>query len=492
MSELSQRIITSHKEAAKRAVFFLNKKRKLKMTVSESLELLSCILGVSNWQTLLAMAGQEKGPRIDDGKAVVQGGATVVAVDYVEMLKNYYGTATSWGEHPSHLRSDWQLEVENGDTGAPYWAYVLSEIESRGEMLPWERDESLEVRLAKAAGWIVEDAGVGADYFSASGWRRLRQGKTEPEIRGCDTELEAWQLAAGEVSSRVCQVFWLRSTQWRAMTFDEQLSKAEQAYDLDSELGDAPSDELDNDYTLLPGEMTKDSRKFSQTVAFCRFAGVTAEYSEGQGQWATSDGFSYVTEEDAWEKSATRIQENILIGTKITETQWKGFDLETKLEWVKRVRNWERHVTVLSSDIRVVTGKMSEAERAKSPHAALLKAAKTVIEFDSDGWVTSETKVFRGTAVLPQDTEALAYQVAATATVDYVKSLNGITDEDWLGMSGRERVRFMDVLLWTHRVIVRDPFDDDLKMKLDSRYPGWRSLHRYAQRKLVVALSKSK
>lgn len=38
-----------------------------------------------------------------------------------------------WGSHPNYPRSDWQYEVENGDTGLSYWEWVLGKVESDEE-----------------------------------------------------------------------------------------------------------------------------------------------------------------------------------------------------------------------------------------------------------------------------------------------------------------------------------------------------------------------
>jgi hypothetical protein len=57
-----------------------------------------------------------------------------------ERLASLYGTDHGWGEHPNYPRADWKYQVENGDTGASYWDFVVSEIESNEDVFPWESE----------------------------------------------------------------------------------------------------------------------------------------------------------------------------------------------------------------------------------------------------------------------------------------------------------------------------------------------------------------
>lgn len=41
------------------------------------------------------------------------------------IAKEHHGT---WGDHPQHLVSDWQYEVEYDDTRLGYWEWVANEI----------------------------------------------------------------------------------------------------------------------------------------------------------------------------------------------------------------------------------------------------------------------------------------------------------------------------------------------------------------------------
>jgi hypothetical protein len=65
---------------------------------------------------------------------------TVVESNEVELLTNDIRTAAVaklitvnggnlWGVHPKYPKSDWQFEVENGDTMLGYWEWVLCKLE---------------------------------------------------------------------------------------------------------------------------------------------------------------------------------------------------------------------------------------------------------------------------------------------------------------------------------------------------------------------------
>lgn len=183
MSELAQRIVTSHKQAAKRATEHLARTRNLKLSSAESLELVARVLGVANWQTLLGMANAGQGPRVDDGTLAATVAPVAEELSDAQKLANYYGTEDSWGEHPKYPRKDWEYLVDNGDTGAAYWDHVVGEIEIRQEMFPWERDACFDVKLVSMAGANVDEGDDGwmlcseRDYFvcetddEASMWR---------------------------------------------------------------------------------------------------------------------------------------------------------------------------------------------------------------------------------------------------------------------------------------------------------------------------------
>lgn len=323
MSELAQRIIASHKAAAKRAVLHLGKTRKLKMSSTESLELVAQVLGVANWQTLLAMANEGKGPRIDDGTlstaAPVSTQAVVEEKSTVERLADYYGTPTSWGEHPRYTRAMWSDECEDGNTGASYWQYVLSEIESWGDMVPWERDQSFAVKLARLAGMDVVPTGPDDDE---SGWTLsdplgLSFSSTQ------DSESEMWAIASDDVMKHLIHVFQLSQAVFNHMSEKSWLIAATSYFTEGpkapecEQYKEAAFDELEG-YKMFPGEMTKDERKFSEAVALCRGVNIEALYSEAkatEGKYWVAGFEFYRTEAEAWEMTAKAIRDAVIAAT---------------------------------------------------------------------------------------------------------------------------------------------------------------------------------
>jgi hypothetical protein len=338
MSELAQRIVTSHKAAAKRAVFHLGKTRKLRMSSTESLELVACILGVANWQTLLAMAKEGRGPRIDDGTFVAT--APGVEKSDAEKLADYYDTDDSWGEHPYHTRKDWEHEVDEGNTGQGYWDHVAHEIDIRHEMFPWERDASFDIKLAQAAGFVVGYE-IEEDGETHWGWSVRDPESLELTILDRESEEEAWKLAAKEAEQVTCERLDIKTELWKAYFERKKLDAVARAYTPDSDEREAPSDELDNGYRLLRGEMTKDSRKFSQDVALCRELGLKALYTDekaDEGKYWEINGTFYATETEAWGQQALIVRNAVLTVMGLDASVWDGYDLDTKLEVARR--NW--------------------------------------------------------------------------------------------------------------------------------------------------------
>jgi hypothetical protein len=339
MSELAQRIVASHKAAAKRAVFHMGKTRKLKLSATESLELVACVLGVANWQTLLALANDGKGPRIDDGTLAVAAPAPAPVEaeekSAAERLADYYGTPTSWGEHPKYTREDWSLEVENGDTGASYWNYVVSEIESWGDMFPWERDESFAVKLARLAGMEVEPTGRDDDE---TGWtlsdpHGLSFSSTQ------DSESEMWAIASDDVMKHLIQVFQLSQVVFNHMSENAWLIAATSYFTDGPKAPEAEQhrepafDELEG-YMMSPGEMTKDERKFSEAVALCRGLDIEALYSEAKAEegkyWVAGFEF-YKTEAEAWIGAARAVRDNVLHSAGISLEDWYKQTLHSQI-----------------------------------------------------------------------------------------------------------------------------------------------------------------
>jgi hypothetical protein len=231
MENVSERIIASHRNAVERAVRFLLVRRNLAIQTTEAQELVAAILGVANWQTLLSMGKKGRGPRIPDASPAAPDLLPPVVPPVAlpqsdaERLADYYGTADSWGAHPDHPRSNWEVEVENGNTGGSYWQFVVSEIEADQEMFPWERDASVDAKLASAAGWNMAHFRA-LDGERLDDWSAMRDDIAAPDIVEAASEEEAWQLAAIAVGKDVCHLRGWSEVQWRAMTDEAQREAA--------------------------------------------------------------------------------------------------------------------------------------------------------------------------------------------------------------------------------------------------------------------------
>lgn len=229
MPELAQRITASHKAAAKRAAAHLARTRKLKLSATESLELVASVMGVANWQTLLAMAREGRGPRIDDGQPQPAPDKSI-AQRLAEYFEKPDGT---WGEHPDVSREDWAYECDNGNTRRSYWEFVEAKMDEIGEMPPWERDASFAVILAKAAGIDVE---LNEDE---DGWTALDPlGFMFLADQGC--EKDVWEAAAADVERYIARKRHLTQGQVDSLTEQEWLALASEVFQSPPE-GDHPS-----------------------------------------------------------------------------------------------------------------------------------------------------------------------------------------------------------------------------------------------------------
>jgi len=262
MSNLTQRIIDSHKASAKRLAKVLFETKNVTMSTAESLELVACVLGVKNWQTLLALAHQRKGPRITEKDSSSPIDSPTVSINYPEKLQAYYETPTGWGNHPFITRERWQHEVDNGDTGSSYWGWVFSLLDEMRSMFPWELDQDPRVAIAKIAGWSTIYGGDrGGEFFD--GWSAQSSDDRNPAISDCDTELEAWAEAAETVIVEVCEVLNIPEAQWQALSHEEKIDQVTRWKLLH-----------------LPGEMSRDARKYNFCVKHGKSYGINVTYSE--------------------------------------------------------------------------------------------------------------------------------------------------------------------------------------------------------------------
>jgi len=381
MSELAQRIIASHKAAAKRAVFHLNTTHKLKMSSTESLELVACVLGVANWQTLLAMAKEGTGPRIDESLLTVSKPlpAEQQEKSIAQMLANYYGTTTSGGEHPHYPRTDWAYQVENGenvDKGNSYWQYVEGMIDLQREMLPWKREQSFAVKLARIAGMNVlihyENKGGNPDgpegydlsdqelalKLARFGARNVFPNRgtnkelDEDESEGWDladphglsftstqsSESEMWEAAALDVRKHLIRVFHLEQAVFENMSEEAWLTAA-QNYFVEGPKATAEEQLRKPKYdswegrTMLPGELSEDDRKSLATAGFCQALQLPVHYSEEKSEegkyWVAGFQF-YPKEIDAWYQLEMIVRNEVISATGMSPAAWLGLDVDAR------------------------------------------------------------------------------------------------------------------------------------------------------------------
>lgn len=223
MSNDTQSITSSHKEAAKRASQYLQGVRNLKLKPAEALELVARVLGVANWQTLNAMAKQGRAPRmVESGNAAL--------VDSVEararQMSEMYSVANGWKEHPFLLREDWVTCDSAGvDDGYDYWRFVVRRLGEIKAVMPWDREELDDVKVARAGG-------IDIDYdFAAEdlGWGVASAEDDEfLDLAVHDSEMEAWRVAAAAVGV-VVGYHLNKNLPWATMALAEKLEAVQQA-----------------------------------------------------------------------------------------------------------------------------------------------------------------------------------------------------------------------------------------------------------------------
>lgn len=229
MATLAESIVTSHKEAAKRATEYLQGARNLKLKPPEALELVARVLGAANWQTLLGMAKDGKAPRaahqqeMDSAKSIAPApsdelptGSDLSKQDaqYVRQLAEYFApNAHGVSEHPRLTRQAWKEAESEHD----YWSWVFYVICADCGMLPWDADEFEPCRIAKAAGLFVE---LNENGRWTVGSQLGRAKRIPVESYYVEDERNAWMHAAEAVEA------WARGhigERWDRMPLAEKL-----------------------------------------------------------------------------------------------------------------------------------------------------------------------------------------------------------------------------------------------------------------------------
>jgi len=226
--QLAERIITSHKEAAKRATTYLQDTRNLKLKPTEALDLVARVLGAANWQTLLGLAQQGQVPRrghfppvpaeqglqsnqvdaLDDTR--ISSDTSKGDADDIRRLAKYYAREGDPGEHPRLTRQAWQA----AESERAYWEWVFYEVICDCGLLPWDADEMESYQLARAAGVTVERTENGR-------WLARAPAGLYIEVYYAANEAWAWKDASEAVHIAGINLVGAR---WPRMPFAEKLA----------------------------------------------------------------------------------------------------------------------------------------------------------------------------------------------------------------------------------------------------------------------------
>jgi hypothetical protein len=141
---------------------------------------------------------------------------------FAEKLANFFGTENSWGEHPNYPRSDWRYEVEHDNTGAAYWDYVASEIESNDDFAPWESEFVIAQTVIDELGWDVRKCPSSATAGDVA-WCVFVGGEQTPLCGSSDTQEGATLMAYRDIISKVSAHRRTSIEQSKKMTFRRQV-----------------------------------------------------------------------------------------------------------------------------------------------------------------------------------------------------------------------------------------------------------------------------
>lgn len=226
MASTADSIVTSYKEAAKRATEYLQGARNLKLKPPEALELVARVFGVANWQTLLGMAKDGKVPHASwqaatplaepaeeaagVGDAIVSSDIHPGDAEEVMRLANYYASdAGGDGEHPRWTRQAWK----SAESERPYWEWAYYEIIGAMGLLPWDADDMESCQLSRAAGVTVECTDNG--YWLAKAATGLYV-----EVYYAPDEARAWDHAGEAVYAHGVQELGRR---WSKLSLDDKM-----------------------------------------------------------------------------------------------------------------------------------------------------------------------------------------------------------------------------------------------------------------------------
>lgn len=222
MSTATQRIVTSHKEAAKRASAYLFGVRSLKLKHAEALELVARVLGVANWQTLEALANRETSQPRGLSLSVGQ------PVDMEALARQLYGeyAMQGWREHGAYLREDWANDdSDSDDSEMGYWKWVARMMVQNQELMPWEREALEDVRLARACGVDVDFDAFQSEWVLAS-----FEQDVFAELPGTASEEAAWAAAAAFGIAGAKRALGMSDSRWNGLTMEAKLSALKKQY----------------------------------------------------------------------------------------------------------------------------------------------------------------------------------------------------------------------------------------------------------------------
>ena len=346
MDDYVERLISSHKMAAKRAAAHLQKTRNLKLQPNEALELVAQISGV-NWQTLLGLAKQGRVPEnsaLPDASPVQP---AAIEWQTVYPLPSPHGksflaernVAVS-GAEPAHPESDasivsrlaaYHLPANGGNSGhpifsrkrwiektqksVPYWPWVLQCIRDYDGMLPWDRDAMPEYQLAHAAGaTVMLPDNLGFWYVEMSSswpWH---------ENKDVLAEAHAYQYIAGCVTEKGRRI---AGADWDALSFTEQLKIVEQRC-------------CARDAEQVPVNATVAHDVLVGNRAICAAAGMSVfanvPETEQPITWLATDGAVFATEAAAYAHQERLVQTYVSYAFHWSDEVWLWSPRRRKLK----------------------------------------------------------------------------------------------------------------------------------------------------------------
>ena len=427
MSAQAQRIVASHKEAAKRATEYLQGARNLKLKHAEALELVARVLGVANWQTLNEMAAQGRAPRAEQPAGTTAAPADARKLPIAERLALWYSEKNGWGDqHPHHSRDEWAADRSQGRGARDYWEWVHDRMSDDKAMLPWNHETHPDVLIARAGGVDVDFDGMAWDTS-------MSPNEQFADLPPCASEVDCWKQAAEAVAAVAATSVGSSKGMWATVDLNTKLDIVRRGIPKTWKSGQV-SPEKEG---LRFGELPAEERLLNEDVTLCQALGVTisptpAFTGDARGPWTDHEGRHFRTEAEGWATRALLARQSVTRQGLASVDLWEGLPADVKVELALKALKPVAYAKKY--------GAMLAEQRHESVEVAIARAADIDV-FRKDGAWRVAGGAFGGVFIyMTFRTELEAWECAAEKAWARVIAFKGLQQDQVHAMPGIARV----------------------------------------------------